>query len=58
MQGMFGIMANVTWPRFFGRGHLGAVAGFAMALNVAGTAVGPTPLALPGISPADTQSRR
>jgi OFA family oxalate/formate antiporter-like MFS transporter len=41
MQGMFGIMANVTWPRFFGRGHLGAVAGFAMALNVAGTAVGP-----------------
>jgi MFS transporter, OFA family, oxalate/formate antiporter len=41
MQGMFGILANVTWPRFFGRGHLGAVAGFAMAMNVAGTAFGP-----------------
>jgi OFA family oxalate/formate antiporter-like MFS transporter len=38
--GMFGIMANVTWPRFFGRGHLGAVAGFAMALNVAGDSGG------------------
>ena len=41
MQGMFGILSNVTWPRFFGRRHLGAIAGFATALTVAGTAVGP-----------------
>jgi sugar phosphate permease len=41
MQGMFGILSNVTWPRFFGRRHLGAIAGFATALTVAGTAIGP-----------------
>jgi sugar phosphate permease len=41
MQGMFGIVSNVTWPRFYGRPHLGAISGFAMALTVAGTAVGP-----------------
>lgn len=41
MQGMFGITSSVTWPRFFGREHLGAISGFAMALTVAGTAVGP-----------------
>jgi sugar phosphate permease len=41
MQGVFGILSNITWPRFFGRAHLGAISGFAMALNVAGTAVGP-----------------
>mgnify|MGYP006272743621 CR=1 FL=1 len=41
MQGMFGILSNVTWPRFFGRPHLGAISGFATALTVGGTAVGP-----------------
>lgn len=41
MQGMFGITSNVTWPRFFGRAHLGAVSGLAMSLTVAGTALGP-----------------
>jgi sugar phosphate permease len=41
MQGMFGITSGVTWPRFFGRTHLGAISGFALALTVAGTAVGP-----------------
>lgn len=41
MQGVFGITSNITWPRFFGREHLGAVSGFAMALTVAGSAVGP-----------------
>jgi sugar phosphate permease len=41
MQGMFGIVSNVTWPRFFGRPHLGAISGFALSLSVAGTAVGP-----------------
>lgn len=41
MQGMFSILSTVTWPRFFGRRHLGAVSGFALALMVGGTAVGP-----------------
>ncbi len=41
MQGMFGIIANVTWPRFFGRKHLGAISGFASSIGVVGTAVGP-----------------
>jgi sugar phosphate permease len=41
MQGMFGILSNITWPRFFGRAHLGAISGFATALLVAGTAIGP-----------------
>jgi len=41
MQGVFGILSNVTWPRFFGRGHLGEISGFVMALTVLGTAVGP-----------------
>jgi OFA family oxalate/formate antiporter-like MFS transporter len=40
-QGMFGILSSVTWPRFFGRLHLGAVSGFALALTVGGTAIGP-----------------
>jgi sugar phosphate permease len=41
MQGMFGVLSNVTWPRFFGRAHLGAIAGFATACTVVGTSVGP-----------------
>jgi sugar phosphate permease len=41
MQGAFGITSNLTWPRFFGRKHLGAVSGFATALSVAGSAIGP-----------------
>lgn len=41
MQGMFGVLSNVTWPRFFGRRHLGAIAGFATSLTVFGTAIGP-----------------
>jgi MFS transporter, OFA family, oxalate/formate antiporter len=41
MQGVFGITSNITWPRFFGRKHLGAISGFAAALGVAGSAIGP-----------------
>lgn len=41
MQGMFGILSNVSWPRFFGRSNLGAISGFATALMVIGTALGP-----------------
>ncbi|TWT65230.1 MFS transporter [Allorhodopirellula solitaria] len=41
MQGMFGIISAATWPRFFGRTHLGAISGFSTSVVVAGTAVGP-----------------
>jgi MFS family permease len=41
-QGIFGITGSITWPRFFGRDHLGAISGFAAALTVAGSAVGPS----------------
>lgn len=40
-QGIFGITSAITWPRFYGRKHLGAVSGLAAALTVAGSAVGP-----------------
>lgn len=39
--GMFGITSSVSWPRYFGRAHLGAVSGFAMGWTVGGSAVGP-----------------
>lgn len=41
MQGMFGIISGVTWPRFYGRTHLGAISGFSTSIVVAGTAIGP-----------------
>lgn len=40
-QGLMGVTNNITWVRFFGRKHLGAVSGFAAAWTVAGSAVGP-----------------
>ena len=40
-SGLFGLLATITWPQFFGRAHLGAIAGFAIAIQVAGSAVGP-----------------
>lgn len=39
--GMFGVLMAVTWPRFFGREHLGAISGLALAIVVAGSAIGP-----------------
>ncbi len=39
--GLFGLVATVTWPHFYGRSHLGAITGFIMAMQVAGSAVGP-----------------
>jgi sugar phosphate permease len=40
-QGMMGITSAIIWPRLFGLSHLGAISGFAMALSVAGSAIGP-----------------
>jgi MFS family permease len=39
--GLMNLINSLSWPRFFGIGHLGAVSGFAMGLMVAGSAAGP-----------------
>jgi MFS transporter, OFA family, oxalate/formate antiporter len=39
--GMFGLVASVTWPRYYGLLHLGAITGFVMGWGVAGSALGP-----------------
>jgi OFA family oxalate/formate antiporter-like MFS transporter len=44
-QGHFSVLSAVGYPRFFGRVHLGAVAGAGMAIVVGGTALGPSLLA-------------
>ncbi|MFP4367321.1 MAG: MFS transporter [Bacteroidales bacterium] len=41
MQGMFGVLSAVVWPRFFGLKHLGAISGYAMGWMVIGSALGP-----------------
>jgi MFS family permease len=40
-NGMFSMLSVVTWPKLFGRKHLGAISGFAMSILVAGSAIGP-----------------
>lgn len=39
--GMFGIIANVTFARFYGRAHLGAINGFVMSIIVFSSAIAP-----------------
>ncbi len=39
--GLFGVLMSVTWPRYYGREHLGAVSGLCMTFVVAASAVGP-----------------
>lgn len=43
--GMFGTLVNVTWPRYFGTLHLGAISGQNMSIMVMMTAAGPILLA-------------
>lgn len=43
---MFGILVGVTWPRYFGQVHLGAITGFQMTFNVLFSAIGPAFFAL------------
>ncbi|MHC4551357.1 MAG: MFS transporter [Planctomycetota bacterium] len=40
--GLFGVLLNVTFPRYFGRDHLGAVSGLNMSILVIASAVGPS----------------
>ena len=44
--GCWGVLMAVTWPRFFGREHLGAISGFFMALIVFASAIGPWMMSL------------
>jgi MFS transporter, OFA family, oxalate/formate antiporter len=39
--GMFGCLVTVTWPRFFGLAHLGAISGLNMSIMVFSSAIGP-----------------
>ena len=40
-RGLFGLLIAVTWPRLFGRTHLGAITGFQRTWTVAFSAAGP-----------------
>lgn len=44
--GLFGLLMSVTWPKYFGREHLGAISGLNMAMMVFGSAIGPMMLSL------------
>ena len=39
--GLWGCLSLVTWPRFYGRKHLGAISGLFMSCQVFASAVGP-----------------
>lgn len=41
MSGLFSVLNTVTWPRFFGTKHLGAISGYAMSWTVISSALGP-----------------
>jgi len=40
-NGLFGILMAITWPRYYGREHLGAISGLCMTLMVIFSAIGP-----------------
>ncbi len=41
VAGMYNVLMAVTWPRFYGREHLGRITGFVMAIIVFASAFGP-----------------
>lgn len=41
-SGLYASLSTVTWPRFFGREHLGEISGFNMAFMVFFSAIGPS----------------
>lgn len=41
MGGLFSVLASITWPRFYGRQHLGAISGLSMSLIVFSSAIAP-----------------
>jgi cyanate permease len=40
------VAADVAWPAYFGRRHLGSIRGFGYAMGVAGAALGPIPFGI------------
>lgn len=40
-SGIYNVLMAVTWPRYYGREHLGKITGFVMSLIVFGSALGP-----------------
>jgi len=40
-NGLFGLLMSVTWPRYFGRDHLGAISGLCMTFMVIASSIGP-----------------
>jgi len=40
-SGLYSLLVGVSWPRFFGKKHLGSIAGYNMAWLVFGSALGP-----------------
>ncbi|MCG8451610.1 MAG: MFS transporter [Spirochaetales bacterium] len=40
-NGLRSVLTNIAWPRMYGRKHLGEIAGSAMSMLVAGSAIGP-----------------
>lgn len=41
MGGLFSVLSTITWPRFYGRKHLGAISGKTMSMIVIGSAIAP-----------------
>jgi sugar phosphate permease len=41
MGGLFSVLVAITWPRFYGREHLGAISGLSMSLIVFASAMAP-----------------
>lgn len=45
-SGLWMVAADVAWPAYFGRRHLGSIRGVGFAVGVAGAALGPIPFGL------------
>ncbi len=41
VNGLFNVLMSVTWPRFYGRKHLGSITGFVMSVSVFSSALAP-----------------
>lgn len=41
MSGLYAVLVAISWPRFFGRQHLGAISGLSMSLVVFSSAMAP-----------------
>nr|MBA3276978.1 MFS transporter [Chloroflexia bacterium] len=45
-SGLWMVAADVAWPSYFGRKHLGSIRGVGFAVGVIGAAIGPIPFGL------------